>query len=106
MAANRQTDRQTYIHTHARAQCSYTSVGLAQPRPNSYMYMYIHVTACIISISPIQATFHRIFSATEEKDKYTVLNKYFPLENCEFLRDVSLTLHETKFKGCCPQLFC
>ena len=29
-----QTDRQTYIHTHARAQCSYASVGLAQARPN------------------------------------------------------------------------
>ena len=32
MAANRQTDRQTYIHT--RAQCSRASVGLAQARPN------------------------------------------------------------------------
>ena len=30
MAAN----RQTYIHTHARAQCSHASVGLAQARPN------------------------------------------------------------------------
>ena len=29
-----QTDRQTYIHTHARAQCSYASVGLAQAHPN------------------------------------------------------------------------
>ena len=35
MAANRQTDRQTYIHTHARAQCSHASVGLAQARPNN-----------------------------------------------------------------------
>ena len=30
MAANRQTD----IHTHAYAQCSHASVGLAQARPN------------------------------------------------------------------------
>ena len=30
MAANRQTD----IHTHAHAQCSHASVGLAQARPN------------------------------------------------------------------------
>ena len=30
MAANRQTDR----HTHAHAQCSHASVGLAQARPN------------------------------------------------------------------------
>ena len=29
-----QTDRQTDIHTHARAQCSHASVGLAQARPN------------------------------------------------------------------------
>ena len=29
-----QTDRHTYIHTHARAQCSHASVGLAQARPN------------------------------------------------------------------------
>ena len=30
MAANRQTDR----HTHAHAQCSHASVGLAQAHPN------------------------------------------------------------------------
>ena len=30
MAAN----RQTCIHTHARAQCSHASVGLVQARPN------------------------------------------------------------------------
>ena len=30
MAANRQTER----HTHARAQCSHTSVGLTQACPN------------------------------------------------------------------------
>ena len=33
MAAN----RQTYRHTHARAQCSHASVGLAQARPNNKM---------------------------------------------------------------------
>ena len=39
MAAN----RQIYIHTHARAQCNDTSVGLSQARPN-----YIRVS-CIVS---------------------------------------------------------
>ena len=34
-----QTDRQTDIHTHARAQCSHASVGLAQARPNERIYM-------------------------------------------------------------------
>ena len=34
MAANRQTDRHTYIHTHASAKWSHASVGLAQAHPN------------------------------------------------------------------------
>ena len=34
MAASKPTDRQTDRHTHARAQCSLASVGLAQARPN------------------------------------------------------------------------
>ena len=33
MAANRQTDADR--HTHAHAQCSHASVGLAQARPNN-----------------------------------------------------------------------
>ena len=40
MAANRQTD----IHTHAHAQSSHASMGLAQARPNNYLmlsYFYI-----------------------------------------------------------------
>ena len=35
MAASRQTD----IHTHARAQCSHSSVGLAQAHPNYVIYI-------------------------------------------------------------------
>ena len=34
MAANRQTDR----HTHARAQCSHASVGLAQASPKYHAF--------------------------------------------------------------------
>ena len=30
---------QTDIHTHARAQCSHASVGLAQARPNNSLYI-------------------------------------------------------------------
>ena len=39
MAANRQTD----IHTHARAQCSHASVGLAQARPKYLLVMGFRV---------------------------------------------------------------
>ena len=38
MAANKQTDR----HTHARAQCSHASVGLAQARPNKWTHIPTH----------------------------------------------------------------
>ena len=39
----KQTDKHTYIHTHAHAQCNHASVGLSQARPN-----YMHVS-CIVS---------------------------------------------------------
>ena len=41
MAAN----RQTYIHTHARAQCSQASVGLAQARPKLELVVSLTVTS-------------------------------------------------------------
>ena len=34
MAASKQASKQASKHTHACAQCSHTSVGLAQARPN------------------------------------------------------------------------
>ena len=37
--------KQTFKHTHARAQCSNASVGLAQARPNKLLYLQIHGTA-------------------------------------------------------------
>ena len=40
MAASKPTDR----HTHAHAQCSSTSVGLAQARPNYVVYIIFDVT--------------------------------------------------------------
>ena len=42
-----------------------------------------------------QVTFHNIFSAAEEKDKYAALNEYFALENCEFLKDVSMHVRQS-----------
>ena len=37
---HKQTSKQASRHTHARAQCSHTSVGLAQARPN-YLIIYL-----------------------------------------------------------------
>ena len=42
MVAHRQTDRHTYIHTHARAQCTHASVGLAQALPNQCAATFFH----------------------------------------------------------------
>ena len=36
MATSKQAIKQASKHTHARAQCSPASVGLAQARPNKY----------------------------------------------------------------------
>ena len=43
MAAN----RQTYTHTHARAQCNHASVGLAQARPKYLFKSQLNITALI-----------------------------------------------------------
>ena len=43
MAASKPASKQTSKQTHACAQCSPTSVGLAQARPNYYAYNVIHL---------------------------------------------------------------
>ena len=37
MAASKQPTNQTFKHTHARTQCSNTSVGFAQAHPNNLL---------------------------------------------------------------------
>ena len=43
MAASKQANK----HTHARAQCSHTNVGLAHARPN-YLKQANHCICCVI----------------------------------------------------------
>ena len=51
MAANKQTDR----HTHARAQCSHASMGLAQARPKQCLCSQCAAIPCIN-----QTSFHDV----------------------------------------------
>ena len=50
MATNRQTD----IHTHACAQCSHASVGLAQAHPNHASVVVLPLRFLALSPGPIQ----------------------------------------------------
>ena len=54
--ANKQASKQASKHTHARAQCSHTSVGLAQARPNYLQILYRDNKGLKMSL----ATFRRI----------------------------------------------
>ena len=49
MAASKQASKQTFKHTHAQAQCSNASVGLAQACPNQKHYRTMGCAAVYIA---------------------------------------------------------
>ena len=48
MAASKQASKQASKHTHARAQCSNPSVGLAQTRPNNMHESINYACSCML----------------------------------------------------------